>query len=146
MSPLVYFTKLFGVVMPQGIVMALYALQIIDSVKKIFLNPKMKGTEAMTKIASITSNIFNVVRNVPTVGALGITSRIGELSINGSLVPPTPKIQSLSYYKSGYHIVTLFLSTYSSSASISSIVGSEERRSLGSACPHYSDVHFNGSR
>lgn len=95
MSPLVYFTKLFGVVMPQWIVTVLYALQTIDSIKEILINIKKKGVQIMTKIASITSNLFNVVRNVPKVGALGITSRIGELSINGSLVPPTPKIQSL---------------------------------------------------
>ena len=94
-SPLVYFTKLFGVVMPQWIVTTLYALQAIDSVKTILISFKRKGVRIMTKIASITSNLFNVVRNVPKVGALGITSRIGELSINGSLVPPTPKIQSL---------------------------------------------------
>lgn len=81
--------------MPQWIVTVLYALQTIDSIKEILINIKKKGVQIMTKIASITSNLFNVVHNVPKVGALGITSRIGELSINGSLVPPTPKIQSL---------------------------------------------------
>lgn len=81
--------------MPQWIVTVLYALQTIDSIKEILINIKKKGVQIMTKIASITSNLFNVVRNVLKVGALGITSRIGELSINGSLVPPTPKIQSL---------------------------------------------------
>ena len=71
-----YFTNLFGVVIPDGIIMTLFILHAVNSINELISTFKMKGDSAMTnKTKKKASIIFNVVRVVPKVGGLGMTFR-----------------------------------------------------------------------
>lgn len=78
MSPLIYFTNLFGVVIPDGIIITLFILFAVNSIIELIstFNNQKKGDSAMTnKTKKNASIIFNVVRIVPKVGGLGMTFR-----------------------------------------------------------------------